>query len=372
MRGRNGPEIGGRETVVNKDANKIATNLLRWYDKAKRDLPWRQTRDPYKIWVSEVMLQQTTVSVVQKRYGQFVERFPDLETLAASTEEEVLAEWSGLGYYSRARSFLRAARMVVAEHGGEVPPRAAEFGALPGVGAYTTGAVLSIAFDLPEPIVDGNVIRVLCRLFALRGDPAGGPLKKKLWALAKELQSPRRPGDFNQALMELGALVCTPRKPLCVHCPVRGVCQALARGLIDRFPQAKKRQKLQSITLAALLIKRGGRILLMRQPPDARLLRDMWLFPLVEVDSLTEAPRRLSQLATRILGVPVESGDTPLETIPHSITCYRIRFSLFPSRIEQKPATLRSASHLRWVRPREIDTLPVSSLVQKALSRCCG
>jgi len=359
--------------VGKKETKKITTNLLRWYDKAKRDLPWRQTRDPYKIWLSEVMLQQTTVSVVQKRYVRFVERFPDLESLAASTEEEVLAEWSGLGYYSRARSFLQAARMVVAEHGGDVPPSAAEFGALPGVGAYTTGAVLSIAFDLPEPIVDGNVIRVLCRLFALRGDPAKGPLKKKLWALAGELQSPRSPGDFNQALMELGALVCTPRTPLCGRCPVRDACEARARELVDRIPRVKKRQKVQSIVLAGVLVKRGGRVLMTRQPPDARLLRAMWLFPSVEVDSLGEAPRRLSQHATSLLGVPVEVGETPLKTIPHSITCYRIRFSLFPSRIKRKPATirceshLRCASHLRWVHPRDIDTLPVSSLVQKAL-----
>ncbi len=349
-------------------AKRIATNLLRWYDKAKRDLPWRGTRDPYKIWLSEVMLQQTTVSVVEKRFGRFVERFPDLRSLAASTEEEVLAEWSGLGYYSRARSFLRAARMVVAEHGGEVPSSAAAFGALPGVGAYTTGAVLSIAFDLPEPIVDGNVVRVLCRLFALGGDPAKGSLKKKLWVLAKELQAPNRPGDFNQALMELGALVCTPRKPLCAQCPLRGPCLARDQGLVDRFPQARKRPKARSIILAGALIRRGGRILLRQQPPDAKLLRAMWLFPVEEVETLSEAPRRLSQQVSRALGVPADVAPAPLKTISHSITCYRIRFSLFETRIMARSIPSRSAPHLRWVRPQEIKTLPVSSLVQKSLA----
>jgi len=359
--------VGQRET------KKIAGLLLRWYDRSKRDLPWRRTHDPYKIWLSEVMLQQTTVRVVEKRFESFLKKFPDLESLAASTEEEVVAEWSGLGYYSRARSFLKAARMVVAEHGGSVPPSAAAFGALPGVGAYTTGAVLSIAFDLPEPIVDGNVIRVLCRLFALRGDPAKAPLKKKLWALAKELQSPARPGDFNQALMELGALVCTPRGPLCVECPVQKVCEAHAGDLVDRIPLAKKRRKVQSIALAGVLIWRGGRILMRKQPPDARLLRAMWLFPSIEVDSPGEAPRRLTEFVEGLLGAPVEVGETPLETIPHSITCYKIRFSLFPARIDAKSIQrrgtlrLRKNSHLRWVHPREIDTLPVSSLVQKTL-----
>src|SRR5205823_775886 len=196
-------------------SHRLRRALRRWYRAAARDLPWRRTRDPYAIWVSEVMLQQTQVATVRPYYERWMQRFPTVTDLAAAGEEDVLQVWAGLGYYSRARALLRGAREVVARHGGQVPRRTEDLKALPGIGPYTAGAIASIAFGLREPVVDGNVTRVLCRIFGLRGDPNAGQLRSELWRLAALLVPPRAPGEFNSALMELGATVCRPGKPDC-------------------------------------------------------------------------------------------------------------------------------------------------------------
>ena len=208
----------------------IRRRLLAYYDGGHRDLPWRTTRDPYRIWLSEIMLQQTRVETVEPRYRRFLERFPTVDALAAASAEEVCEEWAGLGYYSRARNLHSAARQVVEEHGGRLPAGATELRRLPGIGRYTAGAISSIAYGLPEPVVDGNVARVLSRLDAVSAPASSAAGSAHLWALAGTLARGPRAGDVNQALMELGATVCTPRAPRCESCPLRSGCVARAQG----------------------------------------------------------------------------------------------------------------------------------------------
>ena len=226
--------------------------LLSWYDRHRRDLPWRRTTDPYRIWVSEVMLQQTTVKTVLPYYAAFLNRFPTLHALAEEPEEEVLAAWSGLGYYHRARNLHRGAQHVAERHAGQFPRSLEAALAVPGVGLYTASAVLSIAHGLPLPVVDGNVRRVLARLLALRGPQfrKDGPYYNR----AEELLDPARPGDWNQALMELGATVCLPRQPACPACPLRQHCRARALGVVDELPEGRARRATVDVTVAAALV----------------------------------------------------------------------------------------------------------------------
>lgn len=367
-----------RDLVNSSTVKSIRSRLLRWYRIEQRDLPWRRTRDPYRIWLSEVMLQQTTVRTVTPRYGAFLELFPDLPTLASASEDEVLAAWSGLGYYSRARSFHRAARIVVNDHNGEVPSEPSLFRALPGVGPYTAGAVLSIAFDAPEPLVDGNVARLLSRLFAITGDPASGSVKGRLWELAAALLPARLPGEFNQALMEFGALVCTPKNPLCDECPLRRTCGALARDLVPAIPARKKAAPVKKVLLAAALVERGGRILLVRRPSEESLLAGLWLFPGGTVRSPDAAPRYLERLVRRLLGGSIEVERKPAMSIPHSITCHRITMLVHRVRQQSRSRQGEGAAAgkadkenpaLRWISPDRIGSLPVSSLVTKVIGK---
>jgi A/G-specific adenine glycosylase len=224
--------------------------ILGHYDKHKRDLPWRRTRDPYAIWVSEIMLQQTQVDVVTPRWTTFLGRFPDLRSLAAATEATVCEAWAGLGYYRRARFLHRAAQVLVAEHDAVFPQEAAELRKLPGIGRYTAGAIASIAFGQEAPIVDGNVARVLSRVFAIEDAPDSPAGQRRIWDLAGELVVGERPGDLNQGLMEMGATVCTPRNPKCLPCPIRTACQAAARGQHHLFPRPMRATKVEAMTMA--------------------------------------------------------------------------------------------------------------------------
>jgi A/G-specific adenine glycosylase len=246
----------------------FAKRLLDWYARHQRPLPWRRTRDPYRLWVSEIMLQQTQVETVKPYYARWLRRFPTLKALAAAPQQEVLAAWEGLGYYARARNLHRAAQTVMREHAGRIPATVEGLLTLPGIGRYTAGAIASLAFGADAAVLDGNVKRVLARAFDYAEDVKSPRGERDLWALAESLVPSGRAGDYNQALMDLGATICTPRSPACRICPLLGLCLAQRRGVQLERPVVKKRAALPRHTLAAGVIRRRGRVHLLQRPED--------------------------------------------------------------------------------------------------------
>ncbi|MBI4125701.1 MAG: A/G-specific adenine glycosylase [Deltaproteobacteria bacterium] len=328
----------------------LRKRLLSWFDVNCRTLPWRKARpNPYHVWLSEIMLQQTQVETVLPYYRKFLRAFPMVSALAAAPVEEVVRQWSGLGYYSRARNLHRAAQIVA--EGRRFPQTKAEWLRLPGIGEYTAGAIASIAFGEKVPVVDGNVIRVLTRAFALKGDPKKNPLKKRLWDLAGRLVPSARPGDFNQALMELGALVCLPKEPKCPICPLRKDCRAYLEGKAARFPTPAPRQPMKKIRLQASLIEKEGRFLLAKRN-GARHLQSMWEFPQV-------SPRRLG-LKTKSKGV--------LPPVKHAIMNRSILLRPFCfAYLQGRPRRGKNYVAYQWIRSEELKNYPTSSLNQKIL-----
>ncbi len=343
-------------------ARALRSALLRWYSARERPLPWRATRDPYGIWVSEVMLQQTRVETVEPYWRRFLAAFPSVEDLAAAEEVAVLAAWSGLGYYRRARMLRAAAQTIVARHGGQFPRELDQARELPGVGPYTAGAVLSIAFDAPEPLVDGNVARVLARVFALEGEIARGATQKELWALAAALV-PREggAGRWNQALMELGALVCLPREPGCGECPWSSRCQARRLDTIARIPRLAPRKEPIDVELALMWVERRGELLLERRGDGGRMA-GMWQVPTIEVPGPSGAltgwfAREWSGGARLAAGV--EIGE-----LRHGITHHRIRARIFAGRTRGR---LAARGPLAWVPRAVVARLPVTGMTRKVL-----
>ena len=336
-------------------AGEIRSRLLTWYDTARRDLPWRRDADPYRVWLSEVMLQQTRVDVVKGYYLRWLERFPTLEALAAAPLDDVLKAWEGLGYYSRARNLHRAVREVAERWEGEVPADPEAFRALPGVGRYTAGAVMSIAFGQPEPVVDGNVRRVFARW---TDDPE--PRDTDLWRLAGDLVPGERPGDLNQALMELGATVCLPRNPRCPECPVQAFCKAYAAGTQNQRPAPKKSKPLPHEDTATAVVEHGGKLLLVRRPADARL-GGLWAFP-AAVRLRGEPVGVAAERAVHEgLGMTVRTGE-PIGDVVHGFTHVRVTYRAVRCTWEGgEPRALRYDAWA-WAAPEEIGdyALPVS------------
>jgi A/G-specific adenine glycosylase len=334
--------------------------LLGWYARNRRNLPWRRTKDPFRVWISEVMLQQTTVKTVLPYYEAFLERFPSLQALAEEPEEEVLAVWSGLGYYHRARNLHRGAQHVAERHAGRFPKTLEAALGVPGVGLYTASAILSIAHDQPLPVVDGNVRRVLARLFALRGPEyrRDGPF----YNLAEELLDRERPGDWNQALMELGATVCTPRHPACEACPLRDHCRARVLGLTAELPEGRGRKTPVDVTVAAALVEKDGRVLLVRRP-EGRLLGRMWEVPQTSLESrgLADLTRELEERH----GLRVVPGALAVRA-RHAITFRRITLEGYRARL--RPPVPVDPERFLWAKPEEVRGLPISSSTRKLLA----
>ncbi len=333
--------------------------MLEWYDAARRPLPWRATKDPYAIWVSEIMLQQTRVEAVIGYYERFLHAFPTVGQLAAAPEEAVLALWSGLGYYSRARNLHRGAAIVADRPRGEFPREWNEARALPGIGDYTAAAILSIAYGARHAVVDGNVARVLARLGRL-DPPADQP--RALARLAERLLDPERAGDFNQAMMELGATVCTPRAPRCNACPVSRHCLALSGGVVDAYPKPKKRRESVEVRGRLLLVRDGmGRLLLTRG--RWRLLPSLWIPPVIEDESDGGSLEPIDVLAS--LGIDAARGSTTLGTIRHSITHHKIALRVLALTLQGTAAG--ESSELLWSDDERLERLGRSSLLAKAL-----
>jgi A/G-specific adenine glycosylase len=334
--------------VVTRPAviRKFQQSLLTWFDSHARDLPWRQNSDPYRIWVSEIMLQQTRVTAVLDYYARFLNLFPSVTALAQAKEPEVLAAWSGLGYYRRARMMHQAAKVVVHEHHGIFPTTAEELRKLPGIGNYTSAAIASIAFGEPVAVVDGNVERVLQRISPEAESPA--PQAKWFRDRATNLLDTQRPGDFNQAMMELGATVCLPQRPLCLHCPVQPFCKT--RGEHQAPPPKKMRNR--QIAYALLRRDRPGatQVLLHQRPPSASLMPGMWELPEVEMRE--------------------DDHDRVALTLRHAITVTNYRVHVL--RFTEHEATLRwptQKTPQQWTKSSELSTLPLTGLTRKVLRR---
>jgi A/G-specific adenine glycosylase len=336
-----------------------------WFDAERRDLPWRRTRDPYAIWLSEVMLQQTRVKTVEDYFPRFLRAYPTVAHLARADLADVLGAWSGLGYYRRARALYAGAREVVEKYGGNLPRDAEALRTISGIGPYTAGAIASIAFGACEPLVDGNVARVLARLFALQCDVRSPKGAKEIWALAADLVPTDRPGRHNEALMELGATVCLPREPRCDACPVRAQCGARRQGLEKVLPIAKKKKPPREVSLLALVSRRGKRVLLARRRPGG-LFGGLWEPPMVECgDANAEASLHA------ILGVPVGNMKRVGEQV-HVLTHRKFRITIATADLRKPPVSTSSATYdcLAWKGTDELPTLAMSSLARKVLLAC--
>ncbi|HEY2547266.1 MAG TPA: A/G-specific adenine glycosylase, partial [Candidatus Acidoferrum sp.] len=349
----------------------LRKKLLGWFRQFQRDLPWRRTRDPYRIWVSEIMLQQTRVAAVIPYYERFLARFPDVRALAEAPQEDVLRMWSGLGYYSRARNLQKAAQQIVARHGGEFPRDHAAALALAGIGAYTGAAILSIAFGAKHAVLDGNVARVLTRLGAIRGDPRESRRWQSLQKTAQELLDPKAASDWNQAMMELGAMVCTPRAPRCLLCPVAEFCRARQLGDPEALPEKRKKREPVQITLAAaVFFTPRGETLLLPPPRNkkenkpaaddiATLVSRMWHFPTVAIRNDARAELRIflaNVLPERNGSLPL----TPLATVRHAVT-YR-NVTVLPYRIAI--ARLPRIPGAKTIPLADFSALPISNLTR--------
>lgn len=342
--------------------------LLTWYRRVRRDLPWRRTNDPYAIWLSETMLQQTRVETVIPYYERFLAAFPTVTALAAADPHEVLRLWAGLGYYSRARNLQAAARVIAYDLNGKLPRTAAALAKLPGVGRYTAGAVASIAFGEPAAAVDGNVRRVLARFFGFEGainSPASQP---KLWELAERFLDHKSPGDFNQALMELGATVCRPRQPLCADCPLRPDCAAFAQNRQGELPRRTERRAPQHARAAAFAIRRAGRLLLLRRP-ERGLLAGLWELPSVPQmgqPPTNPGPATLNPLLLERTGLTA-TRFVSLGTVRHVFTHRDLTIEVFAAQQVRGRLRMAGDGEAAWVNPHGIQKLALSTLDRKIL-----
>jgi A/G-specific adenine glycosylase len=365
--------LNGRELAT------FRKQLIGWFRQFQRDLPWRRTKDPYCIWLSEIMLQQTRVAAVIPYYERFLQRFPDVRALASAPQEEVLRSWSGLGYYSRARHLQKAAQQIVAKHGGQFPARMDDALALPGIGIYTAAAILSIAFGEKHAVLDGNVARVLARLGAIHGDLHESQRWQELQETADRLLEPKSPGDWNQAVMELGATLCTPKSPQCLLCPVAQFCEGRRLGIAESLPEKRKTRATVQVTLAAaVFVDEKGQTLLLPPPKNTKekpsadhvptLVSKMWHFPTLSVTG--EPAGKLNAFLRKLMPDAQHRNWqlVPAGKVRHAVT-YRA-ISLLPFLINVRK--LPRVPGARQVPLGNIFSLPVSNLTRKVARAALG
>ncbi len=348
--------LHGKEFAI-RDSPGFAKALLTWFAAAGRDLPWRNDPTPYAVWISEIMLQQTQVKTVLPYFLRWMERFPDIETLSGASSEEILKSWEGLGYYSRAENIRKTARTIVCECGGEFPRTYRELMKLPGIGEYTAGAVMSFAYNEVCPVVDVNIERVLARLLDIGAPPKERAVRNSIRGAALELIPSGKSSSFNQALMELGATVCLPRKPLCPECPARLWCESSRLGIVDQRPVAGKRKVFTSIEAALGVLIHMGKILIQKRAPSG-LMPNLWEFPggkLREGETPEEALRREFREEVELDVAPVEK----IAVIRHAYTSYKVTLHAFLCRLEDETRSpvpaLHSAVEARWAGPGDLD-----------------
>ena len=335
--------------------------ILRWYAPNARSLPWRGTLDPYRVWVSEIMLQQTTTQTVQGFFDRFMDRFPTIRDLAAASLDEVNRLWEGLGYYRRAAQLHRAAQEIVERWNGVFPMDIEIVRKLPGIGRYTAGAILSIAADQRLPILEANTLRLHARLLAVKGDPAKGETNRVLWEFAERILPKTGCGRFNQALMDLGSLVCTPKTPRCSDCPVVSFCAAAKRGLQTQIPTSKTKEKIEERKEIAVLVRKKGKVLLIRYPSGVRWA-GLWDFPRCEFDEMDDktVQRRLSSITGRNIVVGRQ-----IKSLRHSVTRYRITLQFHEAQDCGKETGDSIPYETRWATIREIEQIPLNSTARK-------
>jgi A/G-specific adenine glycosylase len=348
------------------DAKSIADALLAWYARERRELPWRCTTDPYRIWVSEIMLQQTQVVTVIPYYERFLARFPTVCALAKASLDDLLALWQGLGYYARARNLHTAAKIICEQHGGNIPSRHSDVLSLPGVGAYTAGAILSIAFGQDIPAIDGNAVRVLCHLFDYDRDPTKARGKKAMRCYSQELLPPGRGGDYNQAMMELGARICLPRAPLCDECPLAPYCKSRALGNQAVRPVPKVRKQVPHRRLVAALFGQDGCLLIVRRVPSG-LLGGLWELPGGEVSSEETDAHALGRHLCD--GLDMHPAIGPKESVvKHAYTHFRITVHTYRCAIDGMPVPTRQWDDHHWLSPDEMPRYGLTGVTRKILS----
>ncbi len=329
----------------------FAAKLLAWYDEVTTEMPWRGQRDPYRIWLSEVMLQQTRIAAAKGYYHRFLERFPNIQSLADASLDEVLKLWEGLGYYARARNLHRLAQVVVKERDSQFPASAEALQTLPGIGRYTAAAIASIAFGEAVAVMDGNVVRVLTRLIDQPEEISQPKVMEQLWTLASALLPTKRPGDYNQALMDLGRMVCTPRRPDCQHCPLREFCLAAERGTQELRPVKKPKAPVPEVRAAAAVIQdEAGRLLLVQRPEEG-LLGGLWMLPGGRCEPEETYTDCLQRSLSQTLGIEVRAG-SEMAAATQTLTHFRLRLRAFAC--ELIAGTLAGETRWAWVTPAEL------------------
>jgi A/G-specific adenine glycosylase len=336
-------------TPTERQIRAFRQDLLDWYDENKRAMPWRETDDPYRIWVAEIMLQQTRVDTVRDYYPRFLEAFPTVEALATAERDAVLKHWEGLGFYARARHLHEAAQHVVDEHDGMVPNTMDAIRDLKGVGPYTAAAVLSIAYQKPHAVLDGNVKRVLTRVFTVEADATTTATERELRRLANDLLDPERPGDFNQAMMELGALVCTPSTPLCDRCALQDVCRAHEAGTEENYPVTPESEPVPHHDIAVGLVfdDDGDQVLIQRRP-DEGLLGGLWEFPGGKQEDGESTETACRREVKEELGIDV-AVDDHFYTLSHAYSHFKITLHAFRCHVEDGTPEAREGQPFRWV-----------------------
>lgn len=348
----------------------LAAALLSWYDRHARSLPWRGHPDPYAVWVSEIMLQQTRVETVIPYFLRWIERFPTLAALAAASEQDVLSVWEGLGYYSRARNLHRAARQVVEAHAGQLPRTRAELERLPGIGRYTAGAIASMAYGQDEPALDANIRRVLARVFDV-SLPARSPQgEARLLQLARQVLPPGHAGDFNQALMDLGSAICTPHNPACLLCPLQTFCQAYQLGVQEQRPVLEAKAPVPHYTVTAAIIHRAGQVLLARRPSQG-LLGGMWEFPGGKLEPGETLAQGLAREIQEELGVVVAVG-ADFGIYHHGYTHFKVSLHAFFCQLLAGEPRALHASEIRWAQPTALETFPMGKIDRQIARRLAG
>ncbi len=333
-------------------STKIQTLLLKWFRANARDLPWRKNRTPYAVWVSEIMLQQTQVATVIDYFNRFLKRFPTVEKLARAKQDSILKLWEGLGYYSRGRNLHKGAKLIVSDYNGQLPDTLDELQKIPGIGRYTAGAIASIAFNKPAPILDGNVIRVLCRLFRIKGNPKDTAVKNKLWELADMLVHTKHPGDFNEAMMELGAMVCTPSNPLCSSCPLMKTCEAFKHNEQESLPFKQKQARLPHYTIVVGVVYKDGKILIDKRKQNA-LLGGLWEFPGGKKRKDESFKAAVTREVKEETGIHIKVGKRQC-IVKHTYSHFKITLHAYLCDYKSGTAKPLGCDAVKWVTPKEL------------------